>query len=44
MGGTRGFDNGQDIVEFALALPLILLFTFGLVEFGFMIFRYNTMQ
>lgn len=32
--------NAQTLVEFALILPLALLLTLGLIEFGRMIFMY----
>jgi Flp pilus assembly protein TadG len=35
-------DRGQNLVEFALLLPLLLLFILGIVEFGVAIFAYNT--
>ena len=31
--------NGQSVVEFALILPLLLLLTFGIIEFGFFVFN-----
>lgn len=30
--------SGQSLVEFALVLPLLLIFTFGIVEFGVLMF------
>jgi Flp pilus assembly protein TadG len=35
-------ENGQDMVEFALILPLLLLLLIGIMEFGVMIMRYDT--
>ena len=33
---------GQDLVEFALVLPLLAALLFGIMEFGIVIFSYNT--
>lgn len=33
---------GQDLVEFALILPILLGLTFGIIEFGRAFFTYNT--
>jgi hypothetical protein len=38
----RRSDAGQDVVEYALVLPLLLLLLFGIVEFGWAVFAYNT--
>jgi hypothetical protein len=34
---------GQELVEFALVLPVLLLLMYGIVEFGRVIFVYNTL-
>lgn len=34
--------EGQELVEFALILPLLLLLIFGIMDFGLAIFSYNT--
>ncbi|HNS51321.1 MAG TPA: pilus assembly protein [Anaerolineae bacterium] len=34
--------QGQGLVEYALILPLLLLLLFGIVEFGWAVFAYNT--
>lgn len=41
--GARLGDQGAAAVEFALILPLLLLFLFGIVQFGFLFSVYNTM-
>jgi Flp pilus assembly protein TadG len=35
-------ERGQDLVEFTLILPILLLFLMGIVEFGIAGFAYNT--
>lgn len=35
---TRKTGNGQSLVEFALVLPLLLIVTFGIVEFGLVMY------
>jgi Flp pilus assembly protein TadG len=43
MRQTAPRDNrGQDLVEFALLLPALLLLLLGIVEFGMVIFAHNT--
>lgn len=39
----RASDQGQELVEFALILPLLLLLLFGIMEFGVVVFTYNTL-
>ncbi len=36
-------EKGQDLIEYALSLPLFLLLIFGIVEAGILIFSYNTL-
>jgi Flp pilus assembly protein TadG len=36
-----GAESGQDLVEYALVLPLFLLLMFSVVEFGFVFFQYT---
>ncbi len=35
-------ESGQDLIESALVLPLLLLLVFGIVEFSVLAFRYST--
>lgn len=35
-------DSGQDLIEYALILPLLLLLFIGIIEFGMIIFSYDT--
>jgi Flp pilus assembly protein TadG len=35
-------DNGQDLLEYALILPFLLLLTFSIIEGGILFFRYST--
>lgn len=37
-------DDGQDLVEFALIAPLFFLLLFGILEFGLVIWHYNTVS
>jgi Flp pilus assembly protein TadG len=37
-----GREEGQDTLEYALVLPLLLLLVFGIVDFGIVVFDYNT--
>ena len=38
----RDEDNGQEIIEYAMVLPLLLLLLFGIVEFGVAVWHYDT--
>jgi len=38
----RTGEQGQDLVEFALILPLLLLILLGIIEFGIAILHYNS--
>jgi Flp pilus assembly protein TadG len=35
-------ERGQDLIEYALILPVLALLLFGIMEFGLVIFSYNT--
>ncbi|MFW6136393.1 MAG: TadE family protein, partial [Chloroflexota bacterium] len=36
-------NRGQELVEYALTLPIFLLLVIGIMEFGVTVFVYNTM-
>jgi Flp pilus assembly protein TadG len=36
--------GGQELVEYALVFPLLLLLILGIIEFGIIIFSYNTIS
>jgi Flp pilus assembly protein TadG len=40
----RHRQRGQELVEFALILPLLLLLMVGIFEFGYVVFAYNTLS
>ena len=42
VGPKRG-EGGQSLIEFALILPLIVLFVFGVLDLGRGVFAYNTL-
>jgi Flp pilus assembly protein TadG len=42
MLSRRRCERGQDLVEYALILPFLLLLLFGIVEFALIVFSYNT--
>jgi Flp pilus assembly protein TadG len=37
-------ESGQELVEYALVMPLMLLLIFGLIEFSLVFFSYNTIS
>ena len=39
----RGKGNGQSLVEFALALPIVVLIIVGLIDLGRGVYTYNTL-
>jgi Flp pilus assembly protein TadG len=41
MNRRKGSEAGQDLVEYALVLPLFLLLILGVVEFSLLFFQYN---
>lgn len=40
----RHRESGQDIVEYALVLPLLMLLLLGIVEFGLAVWHYDTVS
>ena len=38
----RTQEHGQAILEFSMAMPLLVLFLFGIVEFSVVVFSYDT--
>lgn len=42
MDNRHRLEKGQDIIEYALILPFLLLLTFSIIDGGWLIFRYNT--
>jgi Flp pilus assembly protein TadG len=42
MAKRMGAEAGQDLVEYALVLPLFLLLTISIFEFGILFFQYGT--
>ncbi|MGI6379396.1 MAG: TadE/TadG family type IV pilus assembly protein [Anaerolineae bacterium] len=41
---ARRKERGQELVEFALILPLLLLLLVGIFEFGYVVFAQNTLS
>lgn len=35
-------EDGQELIEYALLLPMLLVLVFGIIDFGIAIFDYNT--
>jgi TadE-like protein len=44
MIAKRGRNTGQALVEFALVIPLMLLFIFAIVDFGRVIYMYSVLS
>ena len=42
--GLCASDRGASAVEFALIFPLLVLLTFGILEFGFILYQMNMME
>lgn len=42
MRTTRRAEQGQDLVEYALVLPLFILLVLSVIEFGYLFLQYNT--
>lgn len=42
IGMGRRLEGGQELVEYSLILPLLLLLIFGIVDFGIAVLNYNT--
>lgn len=40
--GLCSGERGQDVVEFAIGLPIVMALLFGIMEFGIAVFSYNT--
>ncbi len=40
----KKFDHGQGIVEFAIVLPVVLMLVFGIIEIGFLLFSYSSVN
>ena len=40
----RGSEHGQDLVEFALITPLLMLILLGIIEFSLVVFCYNSIS
>jgi Flp pilus assembly protein TadG len=44
MSRSRRGENGQELVEFALIVPLLLLIVFGICEFAVAVFSYDAIS